>query len=317
MPSTTSDRPDARWSPESPLLRGLVDDAALFPPAALPLPEALAAHRRHRAAGYAGAVGPFLLAASGVADLVALLDAEASAGSEGSEGSGGSEQPAPVAPVLEVVLVARPGADPGLLTAARDALRDRADVRVVGAELGWEDGWRDLGLDDLRLALELPRGEQQDAALADVRAAVTEGRPVAAKFRTGPTPTWPWPEEDELAAVLVAAAALDVPVKLTGGLHHAARGTYEVDGVPEENHGLLNVLVATSAAASGAGREEVAGLLRVRDAASLAGLVAAWTDATATTVRTLLTGYGCCTVTDPLGELADLGLLDAPTGRTP
>ena len=305
MPSTTSDRPDARWSPESPLLRGLVDDAALFPPAALPLPEALAAHRRHRTAGYAAAVGPFLLAASGVADLVALLDAEA------SDGSGG-----PTAP-CEVVLVARPGADPGLLTAARDALRDRADVRVVGAELGWEDGWRDLGLDDLRLALELPRGEQQDAALADVRAAVTEGRPVVAKFRTGPTPTWPWPEEDELAAVLVAAAALDVPVKLTGGLHHAARGTHEVDGVPEENHGLLNVLVATSAAASGAGREEVAGLLRVRDAASLAGLVAAWTDATATTVRTLLTGYGCCTVTDPLGELADLGLLDAPTGRTP
>ena len=46
-----------------------------------------------------------------------------------------------------------------------------------------------------------------DAQSGDLvfRAAVTEGRPVVAKFRTGPTPTWPWPEEDELAAVLVAA----------------------------------------------------------------------------------------------------------------
>ena len=138
-----------------------------------------------------------------------------------------------------------------------------------------------------------------------------------AKFRTGPTPTWPWPDEAELADLLVLAASLDVPVKLTGGLHHAVRGRYEVSGVAEENHGVLNVLVATSAAASGARREEVAGLLALRDAPALAELVAAWPDATATSVRTVLTGYGCCTVTDPLGELADLGLTDAPTGRTP
>ncbi len=300
MPPTTSDRPGARWSPDSPLLRGLLDDAALFPPAALPLPDAVAAHRVHRAAGYAAAVGPFLLAAAGVADLVALLDDEAPDGS-----------------VLDVVLVARPGADPATLTAARDALRDRADVRVVGAELGWEDGWRELGLDDLPLALELPHGEQHDLALADVRSALREGLPVVAKFRTGPTPTWPWPDEAELADLLVLAAALDVPVKLTGGLHHAVRGRYEVSGIGEENHGLLNVLVATSAATSGARREEVAGLLAVRDAPALADLVAAWPDATATSVRTVLTGYGCCTVTDPLGELAGLGLTDAPTGRTP
>ena len=304
MPPTTSDRPDARWSPDSPLLRGLLDDASLFPPAALPLAEAVAAHRVHRAAGYAPAVGPFLVAAAGVAELVALLDAEASDGS-GVDGS------------LDVVLVARPGADPATLTAARDALRDRTDVRVVGAELGWEDGWRDLGLDDLPLALELPRGEQHDLALADVRTALREGFPVVAKFRTGPTPTWPWPDEAELADLLVLAASLDVPVKLTGGLHHAVRGSYEVSGVAEENHGVLNVLVATSAAASGARREAVAGLLALRDAPALAELVTAWPDATATTVRTVLTGYGCCTVTDPLGELADLGLTDAPTGRTP
>ena len=101
-------------------------------------------------------------------------------------------------------------------------------------------------------------------------------------------------------------------LRLTGGLHHAVRGTYAVDGVPEDNHGLLNVLLATSVAQSGARREEVAWLLALRDGAALAELVSAWPDSTVTRVREAFTAYGCCTVTDPLGEVATLGLLDIP-----
>lgn len=294
MASTTTDGPRAPLAGDAPLLRGLLDDAALFPPAALPLAEAVAAHRAHRESRYAAAVGPFLVAATSVADLVALLDAD------------------PPSEPLEVTLVARPGTDPTTLTAAIDALHDHPFVRVVGAELGWEAGWRDLGLDDLAVALELPRGDTHAAALADVTAGADEGRRVVAKFRTGPTPTWAWPDEVELAAVLVATAGADVPLKLTGGLHNAVRGTYEVGGALEENHGVLNVLLATAAAVSGAGAEEVAALLRLRDSEALVELVAAWPDATATEVRTALVSYGCCTVTDPLGELADLGLIAYP-----
>ena len=55
--------------------------------------------------------------------------------------------------------------------------------------------------------------------------------------------------------------------------------------MPEENHGVLNVLVATSAALADAGQDEVAALLAVRDATALADLVAAWPDDTATRVR--------------------------------
>lgn len=298
MPSTTTDGPDAPDAPlpaDAALWRGLVADAAVFPPAALPLAAAVAGHRGHREAPYAAAVGPFLLAASGVADLVRVLDAE--------------DDGTPRA-VLDVALVARPGADPATLGAAREALRDDARTRVVATELAWQPDWRGLGLDDLPLALELPRGEEHDLALADLRTGVADGLPVVAKFRTGPTPTWPWPDEDELADLLLALASLGVPFRLTGGLHHAARGTYEVDGVPEENHGVLNVLLATSAALSGAGREEVAGILAVRDAGALAGLVGSWSEDTTQRVRAGFTGYGCCTVTDPLGELADLRLLD-------
>jgi hypothetical protein len=181
-------------------------------------------------------------------------------------------------------------------------------VQVAGAEVGWFDGWVQALAGALPLAVEIPRGADQPRAITEIRAACEAGHPVVAKFRTGPTPAWAWPDEAELAEVLRSMAP-QVPFKLTGGLHHAARGTYEVGGVAEENHGILNVLLATAAALDGAGHDEVAGLLAVRDAQALAALVGAWTPETATRVRAAFTAYGCCTVTDPIDELTALNLL--------
>ena len=222
------------------LLHRLVDDAAVFPPGNAPLAEAVSGHAVHRSAWYADCVGPLLVPAASVADLVQVLDAPDAGDS------------AAAADPLDVVLIARPGADPATMTAALDALRGEGRVRVVGAELAWQEGWRDLGLDDLALALEVPRGDDSAVAVADVHTARGEGRPVVAKFRTGPTPTWAWPDEAELAGFIGLCTRLGVPFKLTGGLHHAVRGRYAVDGIPEENHGVLDVLVATSAALAGA-----------------------------------------------------------------
>ena len=284
-----------------PVFRGLIDDAAVFPPGNATLPDAVARHRAHRTSSYAECVGPLLVPAASAADLVSVLDA-----APGGDADGNS---APTASVrLEVVLILRPGADPTLLTAARDVLRDDTRVRVVGAELGWYDGWSEHVAGDLPLAVEVPRGARQEHALDEIRTAHRTGHDVVVKFRTGPTPTWPWPDEHELADVLRSVSP-EVPFKLTGGLHHAVRGTYEVGGSPEENHGVLNVLLATSAALDGAGHDEVAGLLALRDAESLAALVGAWPESTATRVRSAFTAYGCCTVTDPIDELTALRLL--------
>ncbi len=283
------------------VLRALVDDASVFPPGNSPLPEAVSSHATHRAASYGGCVGPLLVPASSAAALLDALDA----------GRWTGDGP------LDLGVVARPGTDPAVLREGLAVLGADPRVDVRGAELGWTDRWRRLDLPgDLPLALEVPRDpDARDTALADVRAAVAEGDAVVAKFRTGPTPTWPWPDEDELAGFLVAAAAARVPFKLTGGLHHAVRGTYAVGGVDEENHGVLDVLVATAAALEGAPVAEVAALLDVRDGHALADLVLAWPEATTRRVRAAFTAYGCCTVTDPLGELAILGLAatDQPT----
>ncbi len=284
-------------SPTPELLRALVDDAAVFPPGNSPLPDAVAAHARHRDTHYAGCVGPLLVPAASASDLLAELD-------------GGRW---PHRDPLRIGIIARPGTDPGVLREAIALLTTDPRVDVTGAELGWTPDWRRLDLPgDLPLALEVPRERSaQDEAMADVRASVAEGDAVVAKFRTGPTPTWPWPDEDELAGFLRAATGAPVPFKLTGGLHHVVRGTYEVDGVREENHGLLNVLVATHTALDDGSPSAVSGLLAVRDARALADLVAAWTDDTTRRARAAFTSFGCCTVTDPLTELADLGLLDA------
>ena len=283
-----------------PLLRGLLDDAAVFPPAATPLPDAVRDHGGHRSSWYAGCVGPLLVPAASVAELIAVLTDEK------------SRTAVPSAAALDVVLVSRPGSDPAVLAAGLHVLRDEVGIHVVGVELGWEHGWRDLGLEDVAVVLEVPRGPDQAVAVADVRTAVGEGRPVLAKFRTGATPTWEWPDATELGAFLLLVAGLQVPFKLTGGLHHAVRGTYDVAGVVEENHGVLNVLLATAAALEDAGPEEIAAVLEVTDGGALAELVGAWTTARTTAVRRAFTAYGCCTVTDPIGELVGLGLLPRP-----
>ena len=280
------------------LLRALVDDAAVFPPGNSPLPDAVTAHAAHRVAWYRDAVGPLLVPAASAGELLAQLDTGRWTG----------------AGALRVAVVARPGTDPAVLGEALAVLTADPRVDVAAVELGWSPGWRRLGIPgDLPLALEVPRGGREQAdAVADIRDSVAEGDAVVAKYRTGPTPSWPWPDERELAAFLAAATASPVPVKLTGGLHHAVRGRYEVDGVPEENHGVLNVLVATAAALDHAPAGELVEVLAARDARALAATVAAWPEAGVTRVRAALTSFGCCTVTDPLAELAELGLTTAP-----
>ncbi len=59
-----------------PLLRGLVDDAALFPPGNAPMDVALAEHAAHRSAWYADLVGPFLCPASRIDELAGALPPE-------------------------------------------------------------------------------------------------------------------------------------------------------------------------------------------------------------------------------------------------
>lgn len=270
------------------LLAGLIDDAAVFPPGNAPLEVAVHRHIANYTAAYAGLIGPLLIPASDVETL--LTDVHSV-----------SDRP------LEIGLIARPGVDPSVVLSALKRLESDANVTAVGAELGWFPGWRNLAIGDLPLTLEIPRGVDRNRALEDVRAGVDEaGHVVQAKFRTGATPTWEWPDETELAAFIHDCARLGVPFKLTGGLHHAVRA--EHDGEPQ--HGLLNVLLAVHSAGRDGALVAVELLLAQRDAGLLTDAVLDLDETDATRLRSLFTAYGCCEVTDPVGELDALGILD-------
>jgi hypothetical protein len=290
MAEATQDRTLGDSPPAGPLrtlFALLIDDAAVFPPASKPLAEAVDRHRAHRASGYRGLIGPLLVPARAAGELAALA-------------AGGGR--------LRAGLIARPGEPPDALLGGVSELRADGAVEVAGVELGWAPGWRGLGLGDLPVTLEVPRGAAQPEALRDVARAVPAGG-TRVKFRTGATPSWAWPDEAELAQFIASAVAHGLVFKLTGGLHHAVRGTHLVGGAAEEQHGLLNVLCAIARALDGAPQDELREVLAERDAGVLSRGMAAIGPATAARMRAAFASYGCCEVTDPVRELTALRLL--------
>ncbi|MFI7076987.1 hypothetical protein ACIBO1_06825 [Micromonospora sp. NPDC049903] len=274
------------------LVTGLVDDAAVFPPGSASLPDALAAHRQHRAAWYADLVGPLLLPASTVTagELDGLVDPGLAIGLIGDTGLDHLPLALSCLPPLGVTArqveapVARRGEDPQPGLAELVTLTERLDGVPVYAEIPLTFG--------LMGALD---------ALAEARAA---GLPVAAKFRTGGLAAELFPTPAELAAVICACRDRRLPFKLTAGLHHAVRQVDPETGFT--HHGFGNVLAATLAAADGAGVDAVAELLTVRDERPLVQ----GTEGRRDSARPLWVGFGSCSITEPLTDLIRLGLVN-------
>src|SRR5690606_18146127 len=285
------------------LFAGLLDDAALFPPGEAPMARAVPEHRAHRAGPHAGHLGAFVVAASRLDELEEVLAAEGDAGAPlelGVTVPGGPEELEAAleragriagARVAAVELAAGPGADP------RAAVR-RAAAALAAALPAGAAGY-----------VEIPRGTDPRPLL---EAVAEQGR--RAQFRTGGTTAGAFPDEAELAAAVHAAVAAGTPFKCTAGLHNAVRHTDPATGF--EHHGFLNVLAATGAALRGAGAPELAGVLAERDGAVLAAAARA-EEARAAAVRTAFTGFGTCSVTEPLADLAALGLLPGPAPVPP
>lgn len=168
----------------------------------------------------------------------------------------------------------------------------------------------------LEVFVEIPRDTRRDPLLAALA-----GTRYQAKFRTGGVRAELYPDEAELAAAVLAAVEAGVPFKATAGLHHALRNTDPETGF--EQHGFLNLLLAADAAgrateeaaADRAGAvETIRDLLAERDGAVVAGRVRELGPERTAAARARFTSFGTCSVTDPLTELAGLGLLTEPGG---
>ena len=142
-------------------------------------------------------------------------------------------------------------------------------------------------------------------ALTDLAPGTHRLTVLTADGRTGATEVWAWPDEAELARFIHGCVRRRLPFKLTGGLHHVLRA----DRVDGPQHGLLNVLTAVDAAAAGALPDQIAACLAERSPGPLTDVLLGMTSEEVAEVRAVFRAYGCCTVTDPIGELVELGLL--------
>lgn len=285
------------------VLQGFFDDASLFPPASLPLAEAVAGHYAHRSAWYGPVVGPFVCPASRLGDLAACL-AESTTGLAES-----AARPGEVAPPPMRLSVTFPDG-PAELGPALAWLATRPELHLATVEVKLPD---DLSprqvlrlLDehvppDVAGYLELPWDDRWPGALDAL--AVTRFR---AKVRTGGVTPQAHPSEWELAEVVRAAVQRGVAFKCTAGLHHAVRHT---DGSLEQ-HGFLNLLLAVDVACHGADVGSVAAVFASRSASALAreaARIAAVGRLAA--VRSRLISIGTCSIAEPIADLVRLGLL--------
>ncbi|GAA1258350.1 hypothetical protein GCM10009665_55720 [Kitasatospora nipponensis] len=284
-----------------PLFAGLCDDAAIFPPGDLPLPQAVPAHLAHRTAWYADLVGPFLCPAGRVEALGDHL------GAEPAEGS------------FEVGLIVPEGS--AALEPALRAARADTRLRVVGVEvLADRDAPPAEGVRACREALDRLLPAYAPGAQAAIEVArgpelldaldALEGSPYRAKFRTGGTVAEAFPGELELASFLYAAVWRKLSFKCTAGLHHAVRHDDEATGFA--HHGFLNVLLATHAALEGAEHGELADLLREREGERLARRLRTLDERQSAAAREAFTAFGTCSIAEPLADLLALELVALP-----
>ncbi|GAA4975562.1 hypothetical protein [Actinoplanes utahensis] len=195
----------------NPLFAGLFDDAAIFPPGDLPIPDAVKAHRERQGSALAPLLGPFVCPLARFGELT-----EAVAGGPKLAVSlilASPEDEPPADPAVDVVAVEFPG------------------VPAVAAGT-------------LPAYAEIPCGEVTATRLAAVRDAG-----VRLKIRTGGVRADAFPAEPELARALWSAVRAGVAFKLTAGLHDPIRHRDPLTGF--EHHGFLNVMLATARAVQG------------------------------------------------------------------
>ncbi|WP_460959171.1 hypothetical protein [Parasphingorhabdus pacifica] len=275
--------------------RKLCDDAAVFPPGSMPLPDALPVHAHHAGSEHADLVGPLIIAAPSLGELGSLVgDHRPDTAVTVPAGPDG------VAPVL---------AEVAALPLDLRALEVAVPEGISASELISALDSACAGIERVDVYVEVPR----DVRRAEIIAALARTG-YRAKFRTGGVRADLYPDEAELAAAIKAVVDRGVPFKATAGLHHAVRNTDPKTGF--QQHGFLNVLLATEAAERGVPEEQLVGVLADTDGAAIAERIAQLDEVRVRAARSNFISFGTCSISDPLTELVDLNLVPAALATT-
>jgi hypothetical protein len=306
------------------LLTGIIDFAGLFPPARLPLAEALEEYAREAAGPGAFMLGRFVCP---VTQLGRIL-----------------EKPVVMPPARQPVAVAAlsdgGGDEEGLLSrlaedlervatftgAARGAFGvEQLEVPLPAAIVNQTGTLeRTVGRAcellhgrDLMLFFELPlvAPEIDGAAAIPAIAAGVGGAPAGIKIRLGGLDAAAIPETTQVAAVIAACRTSSLLIKATQGLHHPVR---RLDEHSAFVHGFLNLFAAAIlGSVHDLSPEQIQDILEDDDPASFrfegerfAWLhLAAGTDVITESRRTVISSFGSCSFAEPRDGLRELGLL--------
>lgn len=260
------------------LVRGLCDDAALFPPGNAPMRRAIDEHLARRDTTPGALAGPFVVPDTRLGEL----------------------EQSPAGRPLTVSVTVPAGVD--AVADALEHVRRLDNVTVAGLEVPLPADPSAHTVESLlasatnrALYLEIPR----DWRTTDWFTRLA-GTGVRVKLRTGGITAEAFPGTGELAAAIVATVGAGIAFKATAGLHQAVRHTDPLTGFG--HHGFANILVATAAARRGAPTDEVAQVLADEDRRSVGAALRGLDSA----VRSSFLSYGTCNIDEPFGDLVDL-----------
>lgn len=286
------------------LLDGAIDYAGLFPPAKLPMDEAVDNYLRYRSGKEAWILDRFVCSSARLEELREALATRdvgepvpvSVVGSSGGDWGDGLEH------------------DASAMSRFIGGVGSKADIEAF--EIRVPDHARiSEYLTDLRafsqveVFCELPWAPE----MADSLGLIAEQDWLGAKARTGGLEASAFPSCEELAELLQQCVQLELSFKLTAGLHHPIRS--HRDEVGTKMHGFLNVLVATAMmTAHDLSSKEAATILAAENPAdfSFQGQSVRFGDWQADLediedARSLFLGIGSCSVEEPIQDLCDLG----------
>ena len=293
------------------LLAGSIDYAGLFPPAGLDMQPAVANYAAYLESDAAWALGRFVVPAARLAEF--------DAAAKGVAHNGNTREPWR----LSALIGAHPAAD---LLAVEEFNCRHADVTatpimvdMIEAKAGTVDAVASV-LENvpgtLQAYVEIPIVTDPTLLIAEI--ASGRGR---AKVRTGGVTPDAFPPTVQVARFIGACISIGVPFKATAGLHHPLRAeypfTYASDSPRGTMFGFLNVFLAAAFMAHGLDAITATLLLEESSPASIrvSDENIEWrgrrigTSAIEETRGRTIVSFGSCSFTEPIGDLAALGLL--------
>lgn len=309
------------------LLTGLIDYAGLFPPAELSMSQSATNYARELQGEHAYALGRFLCPVSRLHELSkdGAIVMPGTYATSGYQEMLDAADPWSVGAIVDTDLERALDAIDGFN--AKHAQPDAGRARIDALEMKInEPGDIDDALDeipeDLAAAFELP---PEVVFGGDPRGfvAALAGNSAACKVRCGGVTPDAIPSPNDLARIMLACVAGDVPMKFTAGLHHPVRGdqplTYDNNPPRAEMHGYLNVFITAALLRARAidDEETAADVLRETDADAfiLTDNTCGWRGygieigKLARSRESFALGYGSCSFEEPIGDLRALGRL--------